>query len=240
MLASGQNNTKTKILKLGEKYLKQVNAKVDSLLLITEDPIPEIKLNTQHRFEITPCHLKYNGKEFRLGGTVQELVDVFGMYNRDIRDGDAYVWDDYGFAVLTEFHTSTVTEFTICFDCCEWVDPNNLKGTLPKSSFQGGILLDGVTIGRETPFAALKKQLKEKDSEVVFWGHYTDTKFIYRYNCHYDGDIVLKNKYDRNHAIIINTKDDGCRWISISDSRAWNKLQMQSISPKNKQSRVEK
>ncbi|MBN2486116.1 MAG: hypothetical protein JXB34_09100 [Bacteroidales bacterium] len=45
-------------------------------------PKPEIKVNEQHKFEISSCEYKYNGKVFRLGGDIQELVDVFGTYNR--------------------------------------------------------------------------------------------------------------------------------------------------------------
>jgi len=228
LAACGQNkSTKEKLINKVQSFSNCLDTKVDSLNSFEEEALPVIKLNQEHRFEISPCEFKYNGKVFRLGGDIKELIKVFGKESRIVRHGYAYVWDNYGFSVLLNRHTKETSEFRICFDCCDWIKPSDSTSTLPYSCFNGGIQIDGIALGNGVPFDDFRKQLKETGSEVDFEGFYRDNLYIYSYNCNYDGNI--KSPSDKNHAIIIDGKKEINQYSSVhlNDSRAIHKLQME-------------
>lgn len=183
----------------------------------------EIEINERHKFEISPCEFKYNGKVFRLGGDIQELIDIFGPYNRSLRH--AYVWDSIGIGVLCHHKTEKVSEFTICFDCCEWLDPDDLEGTLPKGCFKNGIIVDGIPFGNGKTVEQLNKELKQKGSEInlSFWK--IMKRYNYEYDCDYD-EVKSELISDQNHTFLIRPNSESTySTFTISDSREDKRLE---------------
>ncbi|MBN2486117.1 MAG: hypothetical protein JXB34_09105 [Bacteroidales bacterium] len=188
-------------------------------------PKPEIKVNENYKFEISKCEYKYYGKIFCLGGDIQELVDVFGPYNRYIPRADAYVWDSMGIGVLCHHITEKTSEMTICFDCCEWIEPDDKESALPFNCFQGSILLEGIPFGNGITVDQLNNSLKAKGSELKFsyWPIMKD--YNYEYDCEYD-EVKSELISDQNHAFIIRPNSPKTyAFFTISDSREHKRLE---------------
>jgi len=194
----------------------------------------EIEINERHKFEISPCEFKYNGKVFRLGGDIQELIDIFGPYNRSLRH--AYVWDSIGIGVLCHHKTEKTSEFRICFDCCEWTDPNDKEGTMPKQCFKGGILVEGIPFGNGITIDQLNDKLKAKGSEIKLGYWEIMKRCIYEYNCNYDDTIEGGAIY--NHAFLIRPNSKSTfSTFTIADSRVDNKIRREEEKKKRKKDR---
>lgn len=176
-----------------------------------------IPINEAHRFEISPCKYLYNGKEFRLGGDIQSLVEVFGPYDRYSRH--AYVWDSIGVSVLAHYRTEKTTVITICFDCCTWTDPSDKDGALPKGCFKKGILVDGVAFGDGKKIPELEKELQKVNSEVKFNYWKIMTRYNYENDCGYD-ERKSESTFDQNHNMSIRPNTDSTySMFSLHDSR---------------------
>jgi len=210
-----------KLLSAAEKELKQ-----SELLKKKADVV--IEVNQKHRFELSPCEYKYNGKVFRLGGDIQELIDVFGPYDRHIDYATAYVWDHIGFGVLCHHQTEKTVEMSICFDCCEWTDPNNLEGTLPKHCFQGGIIVDGIPFGNGLTMLQFNHKLDQVGSSIKFnyWKIMKD--YNHTYDCDYD-EVKSELISEMNHCFLIRPNSDTTySMFTISDSREHNRLEREA------------
>ncbi len=185
----------------------------------------ELTVNPDHRFEISPCEFKYNGQTFSLDGDIQELIDIFGQYDRHIGYSSAYVWDSIGIGVLCHRQTKKTVEMTICFDCCEWVEPNENESALPFNCFKGAIFVDGVLFGNGKSMEDFKIQLNQKDSQIEFsyWKLMKD--YNYTYDCGYDETPSNRISY-MNHTLIIRPNTPTTySFFTISDSREHHRLE---------------
>lgn len=184
----------------------------------------ELSVNPDHRFEISPCEFKYNGQTFSLGGDIQELIDVFGPYDRHIGYSSAYVWDSIGIGVLCHRQTKRTVQMKICFDCCEWIEPDEKESALPLNCFQGAILVDGVPFGNGKSMEDFKQQLYKNGSEIEFsyWKLMKD--YNYEYDCDYD-EVPSKHFSDMNHVIFIRPNTStSYSTFTLTDSREHHRL----------------
>jgi len=185
----------------------------------------EIEINEKHKFEISLCDFKYNGRVFRLGGDIQELVGVFGSYNRYIDYAHAYVWDSIGVGVLCHHITEKTSEMTICFDCCEWIEPDEKESTLPFICYQGGILINGIPFGNGKTMEDLNAELEKNGSKI----HFSYWPIMKDYNCEYDceyDEVKSELISDQNHAFLIRPNSPKTyAFFTISDSREHKRLE---------------
>ena len=182
----------------------------------------ELSVNPDHRFEISPCEFKYNGQVFSLGGDIQELIDIFGPYDRYYHHG--YAWDSVGIGVLCHHLTGKTVEMKICFDCCEWIKQGDKESVLPYNCFQGAILVDGVPFGNGKSMEDFKQQLYKKGSEIEFsyWKLMKD--YNYEYDCDYD-EVPSKHFSDMNHVIFIRPNTStSYSTFTLTDSREHHRL----------------
>lgn len=213
--------------KTSQKFVL-VLAYVLTLSCQTSNTQKELTVNPDHRFEVSPCEFKYNGQSFNLGGDIQELIDVFGPYDRHIDFATAFVWDSIGMSVLCHHLTGKTVEMKICFDCCEWTDPDDKEGVMPKSCFQGAIIVDGVPFGNGKSMEDFKQQLYKKGSQIEFsfW------KIMHRYNYEYDCDfdeVPSKHFSDMNHVLLIRPNTPtSYSTFTMSDSRENHRLEREA------------
>jgi hypothetical protein len=53
----------------------------------TQAELDEMGVNPCHVFIFNDCSMSYNGKPFYLGQTIDEIVEIFGPYSRDVEKG---------------------------------------------------------------------------------------------------------------------------------------------------------
>lgn len=164
-------------------------------------------INPCHRFEFNDCSMTYNGKPFMLGQTIEELVQVFGMYDR--RAGthkNLYFWDNIGIQAAVDKDKDIVNYFYVYFnkdmsdDDTPITDLTGLRirkkmiEQSPKYFFKGNILVGGVPLGR--------KKMKIKDFLGKSKGKWSNHPFPILYYWKLDN-------CDQKIVYGIRTSDDG-------------------------------
>lgn len=125
----------------------------------------KLGLNTEHLFIIDDCSMTYNGKPFMVGQTIEELLEVFGPYDRVISNlGHTYLWDEIGISITTASwdnpDTNQVNNIYLHWnlDMSDDSYPTQdltiieMRKTMvehcPRNYFKGNILLGGAALGR--------------------------------------------------------------------------------------------
>jgi hypothetical protein len=73
-------------------------------------------LNEEHKFTITGCEIRYNGKTLEPGKPLSEWIAILGTNYRQGGAGRRYVWDDIGIYVNTDWSSDKVISLNIVFD----------------------------------------------------------------------------------------------------------------------------
>ncbi|GHT36260.1 hypothetical protein FACS189434_14490 [Bacteroidia bacterium] len=162
-------------------------------------------LNPKHRFEFTDCSMTYNGTPFMIGESIHRMVEIFGSYDRKIKNmGHIYIWDSIGILMTTywveEPETDRVNNIYIEWnldmsdDSYSTSNPEVLEmrkemvERSPQKKFHGNILVDGVPLGRGM---AIEPFLKKN---TLNWSNHP-FPILYRYRldiCNYDSIPIPK------------------------------------------------
>ena len=126
----------------------------------TPPPIDYVKegVNTEHLFIFTDTTMTYNGKPFMPGMTIEEMCEVFGLYDRVPEEG-IYLWDSIGLTMTTwrpnDPHTNVVNVVNIDWhvQLNDWglgpeYEDKELRERCPRHYFQGNIIVGGAVLGR--------------------------------------------------------------------------------------------
>lgn len=124
-----------------------------------------VPVNRKVLWKFSPCgDIQVNDKKLKLGTTLKEWVAKLGPYDRFNRlMTDVYTWDKYGMMAATDWKKDTIIQMHIVFhyesdrDSNQY-DPNEdmlhieaIRAQIaarPTPVFDGGVLLDGVVLGR--------------------------------------------------------------------------------------------
>ncbi len=141
------------------------NTKTGDILDSKAKATPEVQAMVEafraqaHRIELNGCEMLYNGKPFRLGMTVRELVDILGAY--DFFNRGYYVWKVLGIVAvrdvdIAEDVNTEITGFVIYMDddrikaYVEDGDIERMKHVV--ATKEDYFLVQGVPLAKGTPF----------------------------------------------------------------------------------------
>jgi len=167
----------------------------------TPSELDSMGVNTNHLFVFTTTAMTYNGTPFMIGQTIDEMVEVFGPYDRIIDDGFIYVWDAIGVKMATYDpmveRTNRVNSIRIYWnlDFSGDSSPTNDEFTLQRRAemrennvrhyFQGNVLIDGVPLGRGMTIKPFLAELRKRKSNF----HFSNNPFPVLYRAYfYDFD----------------------------------------------------
>ena len=129
---------------------------------------PSIVPLTQSKdFWIDRCDIKYQGKDFPIRGSVSDMVELFGPYDRYAERGGRYFWEKIGLQVSTLSEMGRVRSISIDFNRLESVSEEVLRLTgtpealrklaeeqsnMANSFFHGELVMEGALIGNVVDF----------------------------------------------------------------------------------------
>jgi hypothetical protein len=156
-----------------------------------------VAVNQKVVWSFSPCgDIQVNDKKLELGKTVKEWVTILGPYDRYNRlMNDAYTWDKYGLIAVTDWNKDTVSQMHVVFhyesdrDPADYAGRNDVDSIImrsiqaeisarPKPVLSGGVLLDGVVLGRGMSIKEFN-HLSESNSRAF---KFTKDIFSHRYS----------------------------------------------------------
>jgi hypothetical protein len=125
-------------------------------------------LTSSKDFWIDRCEIKYQGKDFPLRGSISDMVQLFGPYDRYAERVNGYFWDGIGLEINTLPSSDRVRSVNINFNRLESVSEEvlRLSGTpdamrelaeeqsnFSKGFFHGELVMEGAMIGNTVDFS---------------------------------------------------------------------------------------
>ncbi len=127
-------------------------------------------LTSSKDFWIERCEIKYQGKDFPIRGSVSDMVQLFGPYDRFADLGNRYFWDGIGLQVNTLSSSDRVRSVDINFNRLESGTEKALRSlgaaedmrklteeqsNMPKGFFHGELVMEGAKIGNTVNFSEI-------------------------------------------------------------------------------------
>lgn len=122
--------------------------------------------------EVLGAELRINGRELSLGENIDAWISVISGKPRCMKSSPpAYcVWDDLGLVVGTGVSdTQRVMHFSLDLAVDPVLGPHTVEH-LPKNTFRGTLLLDGIDVSKETLFSVMHQKLnrvRHFDCDVI-------------------------------------------------------------------------
>ncbi len=163
-------------------------------------------LTSSKDFWIDRCEIKYRGKEFPIRGSISDMVQLFGPYDRYAERVDGYFWDSIGLQVNKLRTSDRVSSVEINFNRLESGTEKALRslGTaedmrelaeeqsnFSKGFFHGELVMEGALIGNTVDFSKINTIREEyfktqtgADAQVIaIQQSWSATRYAFERNC---------------------------------------------------------